>query len=61
MLEIASHHFRGAFTVSLLAVTAAAVAAVWLFHIGHTAAPSPAKPVASILLTVFPGWAIGLP
>ena len=38
-LEIAPGRFRGAFTVSLLAVTAATAAAVWLFHIGYAAAP----------------------
>jgi len=38
-LEIAPGRLRGAFTVSLLAVMAAAAAAVWLFHIGYAAAP----------------------
>jgi len=38
-LEIAPGRLHGAFTVSLLAVTAAAAAAFWLFHIGYAAAP----------------------
>ena len=38
-LEIASGRPRGAFAVSIVAVTAAAAAAVWLFAIGYAAEP----------------------
>jgi NADH-quinone oxidoreductase subunit N len=51
-LEIAPGRRRGAFTVSLIAVTAAAAAAVWLFNTGYVAAPFAGQysvdPVASL-------------
>jgi NADH-quinone oxidoreductase subunit N len=51
-LEIAPSRPRGAFAVSLASVSAAAAAAVWLFHIGYAAAPFPGQysvdPVASL-------------
>lgn len=51
-LDIAPSRLRGAFTVSLFAVIAAAAAAVWLFYIGYAAAPFPEQysvdPVASL-------------
>ena len=42
-LEIAPSRPRGAFAVSLASVSAAAAAAVWLFHIGYAAAPFPGQ------------------
>jgi NADH-quinone oxidoreductase subunit N len=51
-LEIAPRRPRGAFAVSLIAVTAAAAAAVWLSQIGYVAAPFAGQysvdPVASL-------------
>ena len=38
-LEIAPGRRRGAFAVSIIAVTAAAAAATWLFAIGYAAQP----------------------
>jgi len=51
-LEIAPSRPRGAFVVSLLAVTAATAAAVWLSFIGHASAPFPGQysmdPIAAL-------------
>ena len=51
-LEIAPSRPRGAFAVSLLAVTAATAAAVWLSFIGYASAPFPGQysvgPVAAL-------------
>jgi NADH-quinone oxidoreductase subunit N len=51
-LEIARSQGRGAFAVSLLAVAAAAVAAIWLYAIGYAAEPFAGQysvdPVASL-------------
>jgi len=51
-LEIAPSRLRGAFAVSLLAVTAATAAAVWLSFIGYASAPFPGQysmdPIAAL-------------
>jgi NADH-quinone oxidoreductase subunit N len=51
-LDIAPRRPRGAFTVSLFAVIAAAAAALWLFYVRYAAAPFPEQysvdPIASL-------------
>jgi NADH-quinone oxidoreductase subunit N len=61
-LEIAPSRPRGAFAVSLLAVTAAAAAAVWLSFIGYASAPFPGQysmgPVAALGKAIVLGLAV---